>query len=118
MMLVAVMALFIIAAIFGLIILTAVLKNQPTPKLMVLMHGTFAFIALLMMIAYTAAGHTATLLITSLVLLVIAALGGFTLLTFDMKDKSIPKTLALLHPFVAITGLVLLIVYIFLYILQ
>lgn len=116
-MLAAIIVFFVIAAVFGAVVLTAVLRNKSTPKFMVLMHGTFAFIALLMLIAYLASGPISPMLITSITLLVLAALGGFTLLTFDLKNKPIPKALALAHPFVAIIGVAILIVYLFMYVL-
>ena len=65
-MLIIAIVLFIIAAVFGLINLIAVLKNRPTPSLAVLAHGSFAFIALLVLIAAIASGHKDILLITSL----------------------------------------------------
>lgn len=104
--------LFIIAAIFGSVILKAILKNKRTPSLMSLMHGSFAFGALLIVITYVASGHTSPLLITSMVLFILAALGGFTLLTFDLSKKPIPRALALGHPALAIIALTLLVVYV------
>src|SRR5687767_13208760 len=111
-MLVFAVGLFIIAALFGLVVLTAILKDRPTPSLMVLMHGCFAVIALLIVITYVASGHTSTLLIISMSLFILAALGGLTLLTIDLSKKPIPKAIALAHPALAITALVLLVIYI------
>jgi hypothetical protein len=110
-MLMTVVVLFLIASIFGIVVLKAVLKDKRTPSLMVLMHGCFAFGALLLLITFVASGHTSTLLVTSMVMFIIAALGGFTLLTIDLSKKPIPKAFALGHPLLAITGLVLLIIY-------
>src|SRR6476469_9611269 len=39
---------FIIAGIFGLIILNAALKNQPTPKIFVFWHGPIALFGLVL----------------------------------------------------------------------
>lgn len=103
--------LFIIAAILGLIILTAVLKDRATPKPIVFIHGPIAAIALIIAIVYLFTGHADPLLIASVILFVIAALGGLTLFTIDMRDRPIPKFLAVLHPIFAATGLVLLIIY-------
>lgn len=110
-MLVIAIILFLVAAFFGLFVLSAILKDKKTPKGMVLAHGIFAFIALLVTIAYIAGGHVDTLLITSISLLILAALGGFTLLTIDIYKKPIPKMFAVMHPVFAITGVILLIVY-------
>ncbi|MBX3709511.1 MAG: hypothetical protein KIT56_07445 [Gammaproteobacteria bacterium] len=111
-MVITAIVLFIIAAIFGLIILTAILKNQSTPKLAVFLHGPIAAIALIIAIIYSVMGHTETLLITSIILFILAALGGLTLFTIDMRKKPIPKLLAVIHPIVAVIALIILIIYI------
>jgi hypothetical protein len=102
---------FIFAALLGLVLLIAILKNKPTPKPVVFIHGIIAALALLMLVTYVALGHTSTLLITSLVLFVLAAIGGITMFTFDMSGKPVPKMLALGHPALAITSIILLIIY-------
>lgn len=110
-MLVTAMILFLIGAIFGLAILKTVLKHTPRSPLLRLMHGIFVFIGLLLVITYVASGNTSTLILTSMILFIAAALGGFTMLTMDVTKKPIPKALALGHPLLAVTALVLLIVY-------
>lgn len=105
-------ALFIIGAIFGLIVLTAVLRNRPTPKPVVLFHGLFVATALVLVLITVLTGQTDKLLVSSLVLFIIAAFGGFTLLFNDLLKKPIPKWLAVLHPLIAATGLIALIVYV------
>lgn len=102
--------LFIIGAIFGLTILTAILRNKPTPKFSVLAHGTFVVIALLVLISAVASHPGSTLLLVSVVLFVLAALGGFTLLSFDIRSKPIPKVIAIVHPLVAVSALVCLVI--------
>lgn len=104
-------ALFVLAAVFGLIILTAILRNQPTPKPVVFIHGGVAALALLIVI-YFIVQNNGIGPITSLILFIIAALGGLTLFTIDMKNKPIPKWIALLHPLIAVIGLITLIVYV------
>src|SRR5262245_15156761 len=111
-MLITAIMLFLIAAIFGLIILTAILKNQPTPKSIVFTHGPIAALALILVIIYSIRGHTEPLLITSIVLFILAALGGLTLFTIDMRNKPIPKLLAVIHPIVAVIALISLIIYV------
>lgn len=110
-MLIISVILFLIAAVFGLINLSSVLKNRRAPSLAVLAHGSFAVIALFILIAVIASGHTSTLLISSLGLFILAALGGFTLLSFDLRNRPIPKMLALGHPIFAIIAIILLILY-------
>ena len=111
-MLITAIALFALAAIFGLVALTAILKNKPTPKPAVFIHGGVAAIALLLVILAVAksAGPSP---IASLVLFIVAALGGFALFAIDMQKKPVPKLLALVHPLVAAIALVLLILFVF-----
>jgi FtsH-binding integral membrane protein len=103
--------LFVLAAIFGLIVLTAVLRDQPTPKPAVFIHGGVAAIALLLVIFYIAKNNGSGP-IWSLVLFILAALGGLTLFTMDMRKKPIPKWIAIIHPLVALAGLLALILYV------
>jgi hypothetical protein len=111
-MLMIAIVLFLLAAVFGAICLVAILKGQRPSSLAALAHGSFAFIALLVLIAAVATGHKDMLLISSLGLFILAALGGFTLLSFDLRDKPFPKALALGHPLLAVTALIMLIVYV------
>jgi hypothetical protein len=111
-MLIVAICLFILAAIFGLVILTAILKNQPTPKRFVFSHGPIAVVALILVILHYMQGNHDGLLYASLVIFILAALGGLTLFTIDMSKRPIPKSLALLHPLAAATALVLLIIYV------
>jgi hypothetical protein len=104
--------LFLIAATFGLAILTAVLQEKQTNKTVLYLHGSIASIAILLMIIYLIVFGGDSLLIISLTLFILAALGGLTLFTLDMKKKPVPKWLAVLHPLVAIAGLITLVIYI------
>lgn len=104
-------ALFILGAIFGLIVLTSILRDRPTPKPMVLFHGLFVATGLVLVLITFLTGHSDKLLGIGLGLFIIAALGGFTLLFNDLMQRPIPKWLAVLHPFIAASGLVVLIVY-------
>jgi hypothetical protein len=103
--------LFAFAAVFGLIVLIAILKNHPTPKPVVVIHGSLGGIGLLVLLTYLAMGNITPLYIASLSLLLIAITIGFTVFGFDISNKRIPKSLAILHPILAIAGIVLLILY-------
>ena len=107
--------LFAIGALFGLHILTNVLKNKPTPKTSVLLHGLFVAVPLLMVIIAVINRENVTSTLTaSMIFFLIAALGGFAMVFLDFGKKQLPpKGLAILHPILAVVGLVLLIVYTF-----
>lgn len=103
---------FLIAGFFGIFLLRALLTNQVTSKPIVFIHGSVAGVALLALVTYVALGHTAPLLITSLALFILAAIGGFTLFVLDTTGKKVPKALAIGHPLLALTSVVILIIYI------
>ena len=111
-MLIIAIILFILAAIFGLALLAPILTNKPTPKLAVFVHGLAALTALLVVSIYIFLGHLDPLLISSGLLFILAALGGLTLFTLDMKEKPIPKIIVALHPLIAFIALLLLVIYI------
>ncbi|BCA97075.1 hypothetical protein TUM19329_34360 [Legionella antarctica] len=111
-MLIAAIILFIIAALFGLIILTALLQETPSHKKVVYLHGITAVAALLLVIIYMLLNPVSVLLITSLTLFILAALGGLTLFIIDMREGAIPKLLIVLHPLLALAGLVSLVIYV------
>ena len=105
--------LFIMAAIFGAVILLAIFQKSKTPTPIVYIHGSIALVALLMLIAgVVTAEKPSILLIASLCIFILAALGGLTMLSLDIRKKPIPKAMALLHPAAALTALALLIAYV------
>lgn len=110
-MLIISITFFIVAVFFGITLLKEVLKNKKRQDVVRLLHGVFAGLALLLLIAYIASGHFSYGLLGCLAVLVLAAIGGFTLLMLDIYQKPIPKVAYLIHPLVAITGLVLLVWY-------
>jgi hypothetical protein len=111
-MLVVGIIFLLLAGLFGSILLNAILKNKHTPKPIVFLHGAVAFFAILVMIGYVVAGNTAPLLIAALVLFILAAMGGVFMVTLDFRKKPISKIVALIHPLVAISGFVCLIVFV------
>lgn len=102
-------ALFSLAAILGLILLSYVLKGKQTPKAVVFTHGPVAALALVLLIIYSTGNTPAP--ITSIVLFVIAALGGVVLVTHDVMGKVIPKWLAVTHGLIAVTGFLFLLAF-------
>lgn len=103
--------LFLFAAVFGLIVLIAILKNQTTPKPIVIIHGSLGGIGLLVALSFVAAGKITPVLIAGISTLLVAIVIGFTVFGIDISEKHIPKLLAILHPLLAITGIALLIIY-------
>ena len=107
--------LFLIGAVFGLIVLTALLKRKPSPKPAVYIHGLLVAVALIIVILVVTGATTGGATggpTTALLFLVIAALGGLTLFALDLSGKTAPRPLLFLHPIIAVTGVVLLIAFV------
>ena len=106
-MLYLIIALFAIAAIVGLIILKNWLTSANTSRTVVYVHGIFAAVALVLLLVQALrnpAGH----LRTSLILFVLAAIGGFYMFFRDLKGKFSPIWLAVVHALLAVSGFVFL----------
>ena len=105
-MLVAALALFALAAIVGVYMLTRLLRNELPPWLAAVIHGAFAATGLVLLI-YTLATSgvsPAPVLFAAAVILVIAALAGFLLVSFHARKKAPPRALAFVHAAAAIAG--------------
>jgi len=106
------LVLFLTAALFGFHLLKHVLKNAPTPKGSLLFHSVFAAAGLAILIYHVWEGERGYLM-TALVFLVVAALGGFVMGFTDLiLKKNPPKALAILHPILAVTGVIFIILYV------
>lgn len=111
-MLITTIILFALAAVLGLILITNVFKEEETPKAVVYSHGAAAAGGLvLLLIAYMNQGDS--LLMTSLLVFIVAALGGFVMFGKDISDGSIPKWLSVVHALAAVAGFALLLVAVF-----
>lgn len=101
--------LFATAALLGFYLLSFVVQNKDTPKGIAFIHGPLAAAGLIVLIIY-ALYHTPSP-IFSIVVFVIAALGGLVMIYRDLTGKTVPKWLAILHGITAIIGFVLLIIF-------
>jgi hypothetical protein len=108
-MLYTIIAIFALAAILGMTLLSYVLRGKETPKGIMILHGLFAATALVLLLNYVFNNEPNPM--ESAILFVIAALGGFVLVARDVTNKPIPKWLAVVHGLVAVGGFVLLIVF-------
>jgi hypothetical protein len=110
-MIYVIITLFALAAVMGIIIAAAIFGNKPsTPKPAVVAHGLFGATALVLLIVF-AMNNPMTYPKASLILFVIAALGGFLLLFNDLKKKPGPKGVVVIHALVAVTAFVLLLAF-------
>ena len=106
-MLITTIILFAIAALLGVILISKVLQNKETPKTVVYLHGIAAATALvLLIIAYVNLGES--LLFTSLLIFVVATVGGLIMFGRDITNKPVPKWLAIVHALAAVTAFIIL----------
>jgi hypothetical protein len=102
-----IIALFALGALIGMYLLALVLQKKETPKFVAFIHGAFVAAALVLLIIYNSQHPGLT---ESIVLFVIAAIGGLTLIIRDLTGKSLPKWLAVGHGLIAVTGFIFLLV--------
>lgn len=110
-MIIAAIVLFSLAALLGIFLLTFVLRGKETPKAVTFTHGPLAATGLVLLIIYAFQHSPAP--IASLILFIIAAIGGFVLITLDLTRSAAPKWLALLHGLIAVAGFILLLKFAF-----
>ena len=103
--------LFILAAIFGLVLITKVFQNSPRPIGAIIAHGLIAAAGLVLVFICVLRNYEKSP-VASFILFLVAALGGFIMFGRDMSKKPIPKGLALIHAGAAAVGLLLLILFV------
>lgn len=104
--------LFALSAVLGLAILMKWLTKKDVSKGVIYSHGVVAAIALVILIVY-AAQNPSNFPKASIILFVIAALGGFYMFFNDLKKKSSPLAVAFIHALLAVGGFVMLLAFVF-----
>ncbi len=107
-MLIVAFVLFAIAALGGITLAAFRLNHKSLPFPLAILHGLVAAAGLVVLIVAIATGASTTLRNVVLVLLIIAALGGFALFSFDLRKKLLPMPLLLVHALLAVFGFALL----------
>ena len=110
-MLYTAIAFFSLAALLGMFLLSYVLQDKETPKAVAFAHGAMAATGVILLITYSFYRSPTPMI--SLILFVMAALGGLFLIFTDLTGKPIPKWMALGHGLTAITGYIFLLVFTF-----
>jgi hypothetical protein len=105
-MLIYALALFAIAALFGVYMILRVFKGVMPPRPAAIFHGLFAATGLLVLLyaAFLAGTPQPQTVIIAAILLVIAALGGFVLVSYHLRKQVPPKALAGVHALLAVAG--------------
>src|SRR3546814_10373888 len=90
-MLTSTLIIFAIAAIGGLVLASHVLRDKFAPWALSVIHALLGAIGLILLIVMMAQGSTATQVIAGFILLLVAALGGFTLASFHLRKRLPPQ---------------------------
>src|SRR5438067_9801286 len=106
--------LFAIAALGGMTLAFIRLSGKPLPPMwLALVHGAVAAAGLVALILAVLAPGAASGARIALGIFVIAALGGFVLFSFHLRNRALPIPIIGIHGFVAVIAFVLLLVAIF-----
>ncbi len=99
--------LFALSAVLGLMILIKWLTKKNASKGVIYSHGIAAAAALVLLVVY-AIQNPGNFPKVSLILFVVAALGGFYMFFNDMRNKPSPMAVAFIHALLAVGGFVML----------
>lgn len=102
--------LFAIAAVGGLTLFVMKLSGKSLPWLIVILHGLFAASGLIVLIINVYQNTQIFLMNLALVLFIIVAIGGFTVLSFHLSNKTQPMSLIMIHGGAAVISFILLII--------
>jgi hypothetical protein len=104
---ITIILLFAVAALFGISLIIPVLGGKMPARGLVFAHGGIAAIALVMLLLrfFNQPGSVPK---WSVIFFVVAALGGFILFAIDLRKKTVPKSLALVHASVAVIAFLIL----------
>ena len=105
-------ALFALAAVLGLTILSKWLGQKTVSRAVVYSHGLAAALGLVLLLVYSFQ-HPDQYPLASVVLFVLAALGGFYLFYNDQVKQNRPVPVAFLHALLALSGFVTLLLFVF-----
>lgn len=105
-------ALFALSAVLGLAILIKWLAKKDASKGVIYSHGIVAAIALVLLIIY-AIQNPNNFPKISIILFVVAALGGFYMFFNDLRKKPSPMAVAFIHALLAVGGFVMLLAFVF-----
>jgi hypothetical protein len=98
---------FAVAAVGGLIMATRIFQGKKAPWPLSIVHALLGATGLVLVLLNVING-TGSLLLAALIILAVAALGGFYLASFHAGGKLPPKAIVVIHALVAVSGFLLL----------
>jgi len=105
-------AIFALTAVLGLGILIKWLSKKDASRTVVYSHGIFAVIALLLLVLYSIQ-NLDNFPKVSIILFVLAAIGGLYMFVLDLKKKASPLIITFIHALIAVGGFVTLLLFVF-----
>jgi len=95
---------FAIAAVGGLLLAARVLRDTFAPWVLSLLHALLGATGLVLLITLLIQGNEPRIVLIGFVLMLLAALGGFFLVSFHVRKKLPPKAVVMIHAGVAVAG--------------
>ncbi|HEX4585471.1 MAG TPA: hypothetical protein VH183_11615 [Burkholderiaceae bacterium] len=96
--------MFLVAAVFGLTMAIYIFKNRFPPFFLIVAHGFFGLQALMLAMWVVATPGTPSVVVYGVVVVLLGALGGVFLISFQFRDEKQPKVLVVLHALAAVSG--------------
>lgn len=103
-MLTTAIVIFLVAALGGAVMAVQIFRGRTPPMPLALLHGPLAAVGLFLLVWLWLQQEAGTAVITGLVILVLAALGGFYLISFHLRGKPHPKPVVVIHALAAVIG--------------
>lgn len=102
-------AIFAVGAVGGLVLASYVLRGRLAPWALSLLHAALGAAGLVLtLLVVLGAGTVPSSTPLALILLLVAALGGFFLASYHLRKQPGPRAVVLIHAGVAVIGFVLL----------
>jgi hypothetical protein len=96
--------IFAIGALGGIALASFVLRGRLAPWPLSLVHAALGAIGLIILIYAAVTAGISHAALAALVILVIAALGGFYLASIHLRQKVAPKPIVFVHAGIAVIG--------------
>ena len=103
-MLTASIVLFLYAVLSGLVMAVGIFRGAKPWVPLALGHGVLAAMALVLALLVAITPGVAAIVKYGVAVLVLAALGGFFLLSFHLRGKRHPRVVVVLHAWLAVGG--------------
>lgn len=103
---------FAVAAVGGLIAAVRHFREQDIPWGVTILHGLFGAAGLVLLLLPVVNGQAAGLAKIALILFLVAALGGFVLVSFHLRRQRHPSAFIVVHALVAVAAFLLLAYYV------